>query len=255
MNIFKLLLNKTLLNWECPVYSPLLFKFCSKYIDMWYGDNNYNRQTNGEYRLLKILVPKAKVIFDVGANVGDYSNEILKINPLAIIHAFEPGNVAFSELKKHKLIANNFAMGDKEGKHLLYQEKDRSTHNSFYNFHNDGANPLEVTVQTIDEYCAKNNIKHIDFMKVDVEGFEYPVLKGSEGMLSSKAISYIQFEFSGATIESRVYLRDFLELFKKYGYDLYRIRGTSVDLVDYFPDRERFTLTNYLAVKQGLSVK
>jgi FkbM family methyltransferase len=222
---------------------------------MWYGDNNYNRHTNGEYRLLKILMPSAKVVFDVGANIGEYSGEILKINSLIIIHAFEPGSAVFGELKKLKLVANNFAMGNKSGKHLLYQEKERSTHNSFYSFNDNTLKPVEVEVQTIDEYCIKNNIKHIDFLKIDVEGFEYPVLIGAEKMLADRAVDYIQFEFSGATIESRVYLKDFMLLFKEYGYDLHRIRGTSVDIVDYYPDRERFTLTNYLAVKQGLTVE
>lgn len=253
--MLKFFLNKTFLNWERPIYSPLLFKFCSKYVDMWYGDNNYNRQTNGEYRLLKFIIPKAKTVFDVGANIGEYSSEILRINPSVLIHAFEPGIAAFNKLKALKLTANNFAMGNKSGKHLLYQENKCSTHNSFYNFNNDTLKSVEVEVQTIDEYCLKNNIRRIDFLKIDVEGFEYAVLAGSQKMFESKAIDYIQFEFSGATVESRIYLKDFILFFKKYGYDLYRIRGTSVDAVDYYPDRERFTLTNYLAVKQGLPVK
>ena len=254
MSVVKSLVNKTLLNWEHPVYSPALFKFCTRYLDLWYGDNNFDRTTNGEYRLLQFLIPKASVVFDVGANIGDYSGEILTIQPSVTIHAFEPDIHAFAELQKLNVVATNIALGDKEEKRLLYRGDEKTTHNSFYNVHAKSIAPVEVAATTLDAYCREKNISTIDFLKVDVEGFEFMVLKGAEGMISRGAIDYVQFEFSGATIESRVFLKDFLEFFKRYGYDLYRIKATSVERVEYLPSCERFTLTNYLAVKKGLPV-
>lgn len=255
MNPLKYLINKIFLNWEHPLYSDILFKFCTKYLDMCYGDNNFNRMTNGEYRFLEFLIPKVKTVFDVGANIGDYSKEMLRINTTLKIHAFEPGKDAFEKLKKINLIANNFALGEHEEERLLYQELGKNNHNSFYNIHGGTLAPVSVAVTTLDDYCNKNNITHIDFLKVDVEGFEYSVMKGSETMLSKKAIDYIQFEFSGATVESRTFLKDFLTLFKKYGYNLYRIKAKSIEIVEYRPDKERFTLTNYLAIKEGFPIK
>lgn len=255
MNLGKWILNKTLLNWKRLIYSPTLFKFCTKYLDLWYGDNNFDRHTNGEYRLLQFLMPKASMVFDVGANVGDYSGEILKINPSATVHAFEPDKNAFAELQKLNLIANNIALGDITEKRLLYRGDDKTTHNSFYDVHEKSIAPVEVETRTLDAYCDEKHISHIDFLKVDVEGFEFFVLKGAEDMIRRGAIDYIQFEFSGATIESKIFLKDFLEFFNTYGYGLYRIRATSVEPVAYHPDQERFTLTNYLAVKKGLPVR
>jgi FkbM family methyltransferase len=254
MPVLKSLVNKTLLNWERPIYSPALYKFCMRYLDLWYGDNNFDRTTNGEYRILKMLIPKATVVFDVGANVGDYSGEILSINPSVSIHAFEPDIHAFTELAKLPLTANNIALGDKIEKRMLYRGDEKTTHNSFYNVHARSIAPLEVPTSTLDAYCIEHGIKHIDFLKVDVEGFEFMVLKGAEDLFRRGAVDYVQFEFSGATIESRTFLKDFLQFFSSYGYDLYRIRATSVDKVDYRPDSERFTLTNYLAVKKGLPI-
>jgi FkbM family methyltransferase len=255
MNPFKLLVNKKILNWEHPFYSEALFKFCTKYLDMWYGDNNFDRMTNGEYRFLQFLIPKLKTVFDVGANIGDYSKEMLRINPSLSIHAFEPDKDAFEKLKKINLIANNFALGDRDEERLLYRQEGKTSHNSFYNLHNDTLAPVNVAVATLNGYCSKKNITHIDFLKVDVEGFEYSVIKGGEKLLEKGAIDYIQFEFSGATVESRTFLKDFLTLFKKYEYTLYRIKGTSVEIVEYRPDKERFTLTNYLAVRKGLPIE
>lgn len=252
MKLIQWFTKKIFLNWEHPLYSKNLFLFCTRYLDLWYGDNNFDRNMNGEYRLLKEIIPGTRVIFDVGANVGDYSGEMLRIDAHVTIHAFEPDPIPYEKLKKLTLIANNLGLGDREETKKLYRAS-RSTHNSFYSFEQ-GAPPFEVAVSTIDIYCAEKKITHIDFLKIDVEGHEFPVLRGAEKMLGKKAIDRIQFEFSGATIESRTFLKDFIDLFEKYGYDLYRIRALDIQKVVYFPDRERFTLTNYLAIKRGISV-
>jgi FkbM family methyltransferase len=37
-----------------------------------------------------------------------------------------------------------------------------------------------VKLSTLDDYCEKNSIDRIDFLKMDVEGHELKVLKGAE---------------------------------------------------------------------------
>lgn len=252
MNILKWILEKTILNWERPLYSKKLFLICSRYIDLWYGDNNFNRNTNGEFRILKKIIPESKVVLDVGANIGEYSAEMLKINPNLKIHAFEPFLDSFNKLKQVPVIANNIALGEKDEIRVLHQ-MGRSTHNSFYTESSDGKK-VQVKVSTLDAYCEKNNIKHIDFLKIDVEGHEFAVLQGATNVLKQQAVDYIQFEFSGATALSRVFLKDFIDLLNTYNYDLYRVRGTDIQFVDYYPDRERFTLTNYLAIRKNIFI-
>ncbi len=252
MKILQWLVEKTLLNWRRPFYSRNLFLFCSRYLDLWYGDNNFDRKTNGELLLLEKLMPHAKMVVDVGANVGDYSGDILKINSQVIVHAFEPDPDSYKQLSKLPLIANNIGLGDREETKTLYRAE-RSTHNSFYAFE-PAAVPFDVKVSTLDIYCEKNGISHIDFLKIDVEGYEFFVLKGAQELLKRQAIDYVQFEFSGATIESRTFLKDFIDFFNTYGYELYRIRAKDIQKVVYNPGKERFTLTNYLAIKKGMKV-
>ena len=51
---------------------------------------NFDINKNGELRTLKLLsLIKPKCIFDVGANVGEWSLLALKLYPTSIIHAFE----------------------------------------------------------------------------------------------------------------------------------------------------------------------
>lgn len=249
MKLLAWVAKKTMLNWERPFYSKSLFILCSRYVDLWYGDNNIDRKTNGEFWLLGKLMPNVKTVFDVGANIGVYAKEILRINPSITIHAFEPDPRAYEELKKLPVRANNFALGERAETKTLYRTP-RSTHNSFYVGESD-ADPYEVKVRTLDAYVQEHQIPHIDFLKIDVEGYEFFVLKGASETLSRGIVEYIQFEFSGGTLLSRVFLKDFIDLLDSYGYDLYRIRAKDVQRVNYLPDCERFTLTNYLAIKRG----
>lgn len=250
--MIKWVLKRTLLNWKYPFYSQYLYEFSKRYLDLWYGDNNFDRETNGEYRLLAQIIPRSKLVIDVGANIGVYSAEMLRDNPAIKIHAFEPDPDSFKKLQALPVTANNIALGEIAGTHILYKMP-RSTHNSFYTeVENIGS--IEVPVSTLDTYCSKNSINAIDFIKIDVEGHEYFVLEGAKNILSRGIVDYVQFEFSGATADARVFLKDFITLFNKYGYDLYRIRATDVQLVDYYPDRERFTLTNYLAIRHGVPI-
>src|SRR3990167_6059340 len=98
MKLFNRLILSLLMNRRRPRYSNVLFKFCSKYVDFCYGDNDFDRSTNGEYELLKKIIPRSKVIFDVGANIGDYSDEVSRLKPGIAIHAFEPDPRAFEKL-------------------------------------------------------------------------------------------------------------------------------------------------------------
>jgi len=242
------------INWDNPLYSRYLYEFSRRYLDLWYGDNNFDRKTNGEYRLLSKILPNCRILFDVGANVGSYSGEALKINPEIIIHAFEPDPRAFEKLKLVKGIntINNTAVGERR-ESKMFNQNPQSTHNSFHNLESN-SKTIAVLVNTIDLYCREKSVDHIDFLKIDVEGHELFVLKGADGLLKKQAIDYVQFEFSGAMVEARTFLLDFIRLFDICGYDLYRIRAKDIQKVDYFPDRERFTLTNYLAVRRGIEV-
>jgi len=246
------LLAKTVMNWRHPFYSLTLFNLSARYVDFCYGDNNFDRNTNGEYRLLRILGPQMKVVFDVGANTGEYASVIQKNNNQAVIHCFEPDPRAFESLKLNKgLTANNFALGDKSGQRHLNLSK-KSEHNSFLTNETNSIGSANVMVSTLDEYCRARSITHIDLLKIDVEGWEYHVLQGGKELFGNNGVDYVQFEFSGASREARVFLKDFMDFFGSNGYDLYRIKPLCIEKVTYSPAKERFTLTNYLAIKRTM---
>lgn len=227
------------------------------------GYNNSNPNTNGEYRALKEIandyVENKITIFDVGANIGDFSNQVsalFKYSELTLM-AFEPSSRSFSTLKDNT--ANNPAIqlfnigfGEKPESVKLYFDTNGSEMASTYkrnldhlNIHMDNFEQIELS--TIDYFCKQKGISIIDFLKIDVEGKELDVLMGAQSLIESKQIKYIMFEFGGTDIDSRVFFKDFYLLLKDK-YDLFRLTGNSmIPITMYHEGLEIFQFCMYLA--------
>ena len=110
----------------------------------------------------------------------------------------------------------------------------------------------EVRLSTVDLFCKENNIPHIHFLKIDVEGHELKVLKGAEGMIGSGAVDLIQFEFGGTSIDAGVYFKNYFT-FLNSSYRIYRIIRNGFRAVDHYAEvHEQFLATNFLAIKRSL---
>lgn len=142
------------------------------------------------------------VIFDIGANVGDYLMRMRRSFPEATIHAFEPNPDVFQTLQsttKHlsSVTLNNAGMGSRREQRGL-QKHSNSMMSSFL--------PPAVTwtkvrgetlvpVETVDEYCADRGISSIDLLKTDTQGYELEVLRGAERMFSDGRVRLVLVEF------------------------------------------------------------
>jgi FkbM family methyltransferase len=197
------------------------------------------------------------IVFDIGANIGNYSKEVLKQSPGCAIFAFEPSKSARKGFKEnHKLEMNvkleSFGFDAKIHNTILYSNYPGSpigslSKRNLKHFKLDFDCKEKVKMDTLDNYCEMNGvIPHL--LKIDVEGHELSVLLGSLTII--KKILVVQFEFGGCNIDSRNYFQDFYYLMKD-NFIIYRILNNGIyELSNYKEIYEVFITVNYLAIRK-----
>lgn len=204
------------------------------------------------------------IVFDVGAHFGEYATAMISGVKSSDIYCFEPGKKTYDLLCKNighyknaKLF--NFGLSNEEADVTLYADSEMSGSASVYNncFDHIGlsSKPIEtIHLKTIDNFCKENEIAHINFLKLDVEGHEHKVLLGAEELINSSSIDFIQFEFGPCDIMSKTFLKDFFLLLQDK-YNIYRILNDGLSLIKYYHSRnEAFITTNYLAILKELNI-
>ena len=136
------------------------------------------------------------MIFDVGAHKGQTSSHFCKLFPHSIIHAFEPSPTLSAEIEKNlskrkNIRCHNFALGETNEKAFLTRPDSDLCGQVVKAQEN---NSTSISVLRLDEFCLVENISAIDLLKVDVEGNELSVLKGTSGMIEKNAIRAILLE-------------------------------------------------------------
>ena len=241
-----------------PAESALLYRAAQRYVDRFNSDNNSVSTTNGEERLLRQVLPKLRegVVFDVGANVGEWSRTCIAVESSLSMHLFEPSKTTFGVLTETawptNIKLNNFGFGETNAFLELNIVEAASGLNSIYKRYGVKcamAQSLElVEIRTLDDYCKENGVEHIDFLKVDVEGHELAVFNGMNRMLSQSRVDMIQFEYGGCALDARVHLADIWRYLESHGFAFFKIYPDRlVEMPTYNQGMETFKYSNWLA--------
>jgi len=199
------------------------------------------------------------VVFDVGANVGDFSLACLDtFGGRCRLHAFEPSAATFAmlsdKLNSTGAELHQLAFSDREGEAVLHSSEPGSSIASLVELDRpvrslDRALDESVRIATIDHFCEMNGVERIDFLKLDIEGHEYAALSGAADMLERGRIGALQFEFGENDLSARTFLGDIIEMLD--GFDHYRIvPGGPVRWSYAGAKSEIFATMNYLAVRR-----
>lgn len=200
------------------------------------------------------------VIFDVGANVGEFSQLCLaQFGERCVLHAFEPSRHTFELLGANlgstaagSVHLHNLGFSNEEKEETLYSSEPGSTIASVHRLEQP-IRPFReefserIRLSTIDRFCADTGIDRIDFLKLDIEGHELQALQGAERMLGEGRVRFLQFEFGENNRDSRTYLADFHRLLGER-WTMYRIVPGGLAKWSYRGGRsEIFATMNYLA--------
>ena len=231
-------------------------RICQMYLTS-YNNIDFEFSRNGEKLVLERLSTFfPKTIFDVGANVGEWSFIASKLFPNANIHAFEIAPPTYEILKANtsghdKIIPHDFGLSSEAGEIEIAYFPDASTvttsilENEVFT---DGKQIIEGKVQSGDDFCLSEGIEEISYLKIDVEGAEHFVLHGFEKMLKAGKINVIQFEYGKVSLYSGFFLKDMYNLLYKYGYAIGKLYRNGVEFKDYSPiEDEDLMGPNYIA--------
>jgi len=192
-------------------------------------------------KLMPDLVPPGSVIYDVGAHIGLYSILLAKKVRDSLVYAFEPNPESYRDLVRNirltrledRIIPLNFALGAVKSK-LDFYVSSSSARSSFYELiarydNNRILKTLSVECFTIDQIVQERLCKSADVMKIDVEGFEYEVLKGARNTIAVKSPQiFVEIHGDANGVPNTDRVKEFLEPFgyefKELGYPLWCYR-------------------------------
>lgn len=230
------------------------------------GDCNFEK--NGEKvfveGFLKAL-EKDAVILDIGANIGEYSELILKEalkNKVNVqLHLFEPTRSCFSALtEKYSgldyVTLNNFGLSDVSEPSKIYYDKEKSGLASLYqrnlkSYSIELSQSEGINVKRLDSYVEEKRISHIDFVKIDIEGHELKAFEGFGAYLDGDFIDYIQFEYGGANLDSGVSLMEIYQVLSDRGFVISKVMPKGLEVRNYYPYMDNFNYANYVAVSRN----
>jgi FkbM family methyltransferase len=190
---------------------------------------NFDQYELEDSEMLYRLVSEGDTIFDIGANIGWYSNHLSKKLPGATIYSFEPIPETYAQVKRNtelnqakNIHLNNFALSDKKQTLKFFYSPAITGASSSANI-TERSDMKELTCEanTLDNFVKEKNISKLDFIKCDVEGAEFLVYKGGpETFAKHQPIIFTEMLRKWAA-KFGYHPNDIIDYFKQFGYNCY----------------------------------
>ncbi|MEK6405923.1 MAG: FkbM family methyltransferase [Acidobacteriota bacterium] len=202
------------------------------------------------------------VVFDVGANVGDWSSALLSLladsnmREVVDLYAFEPVPSTF-EFLRNRLGAQNpvlhyeqVALSSDNGEGVIYVSAPNAGTNSLHaNSPQGDEQQIAIVRATATDFCKAHKIQKVQLLKCDAEGHDMEVIRGALPLLADEKISILQFEYNHRWVYARNFLRDAFASVEKLPYKLAKLQPDHLLIfTEWHPELERFFEGNYALV-------
>ncbi|MGP1309266.1 MAG: FkbM family methyltransferase, partial [Phycisphaerales bacterium] len=176
-------------------------------------------------------------IVDAGAHEGVVAAQMLRVFPRATVYAFEPIRETFETLSRRAETTPGIkpvhaALGDAPGTAEMFVNRHSMTTSllpasergtAYYGDWLECVRKERVEVVRLDAWAAREGIDAVHAMKIDVQGFEAPMLRGAERLLRESVVAVYSEaqlipEYEGASTYSDIDLQ-----LREYGFGLHQI--------------------------------
>ena len=192
----------------------------------------FGSSENKVLKLKNILNQDDKLTFiDIGANIGSVSLPLAKEFKNSKIFSIEPTNYAFCKLKKNvslnkelkkRIIINQNFITNKKQPSKVWSSWNLENKTNKHKVHQGSLKLIKKdSYISLEKFIIFKKINKVDFIKLDVDGFELEVLKSGENFLR-KHKPIIFFELAPYLYQEFGYsCEDLVNFFKKFNYVFY----------------------------------
>ena len=190
----------------------------------------YEQDTN---QVLAKYLKEDFVVIEAGANIGSESLLISRLAPQGKVYCFEPNPYTFDRLKiniaineLNNVYAYDYALGEADGAiHFnIYPKGFCNAGMSSKYMETPLTKKITVTQKTLDNFVKEQQIERVDFIKMDIQGAEMDMIKGSlETIARFKPIIFTE------ACEPYNDTNKLYELLKSYGYKIHLIGKTGIE--------------------------
>jgi FkbM family methyltransferase len=225
---------------------------------------------NGEYQLVRTMADFMRktggqhTCFDVGANLGDWTAELLSQAGGAdvTIHAFEPAPAQYGHMTQRlagpiaagQVTQQKLALAAEQGTAEFLVTGESSGNNAIVT--SDAVaegRRIKVSLDTVDHFCSNQGLKAITFVKVDTEGNDLNVIFGAHEMLVGGQIGVLQFEYNYLWVRFGHMLHKVFTYVERLEYVVAQITQDGLEVhSEWHPELERFFETNFALVRKDM---
>jgi FkbM family methyltransferase len=216
--------------------------------------HDIDHTTNGEVWIMDQVAPGAATFIDIGANKGEWTALFLaRCKGSARGVLFEPSESAYEHLharfsRQPGIQVVRAAVSDRVGSVSFHEEPNLGETSSLVpGFSRPGATVKTVDSITVDDAIERHRLETVDYLKIDAEGYDLHVLRGSERSLREHRVRFLQFEYNDAWRSAGSTLRDALDLLDRAGYAAFLLKGPGLYELPYSVYREYYHYSNFAA--------
>jgi FkbM family methyltransferase len=229
---------------------------CRAILGRAHGSTVTDMAVNGEAAIIEHINKSIRLVVDVGANRGEWTQMALRSTTVEACLLFEPSDSALSALQQRfaaepRVVIIGAAAGDCAAQLSFYEEPGGGETSTLVAGTSLRGEERTVRVTTLEAEIDRLGWSTVDYLKIDAEGYDFHVLRGARRLLEHKRIALGQFEYGSAWASSGSTLTYAMKWLKDVGYQCFLLKNRKLYLPRPNVYGEYFGYSNYVFCHEG----